>query len=918
MKTPRNIPDSVRRLFRLPPSQAQLDRELRDEFEFHIEGRIEQLIAEGKSRAQAEQEVKSRFGDYTAHLQHTRRIDEEIMHQDRRFEFADMLRTEVRHSARTLMRSPAFTFIAIITLALGIGATTAIYSVLEAVVLRPLPYRDADQLVSMLHPATVTGSGERKWGLSPGGYYQFRSRTKTLSELGLYRTGSMTITNDGKADVARTGSITASVFNVFKARAEHGRLFVADDDRVGVPQTGVLSHEYFMKRFGGDTSIIGKNLATDYLTVQVIGVAEPGLTLPLPGPFASQANLAGFGVDVWLPLQLNPVGPFYNNHPFVGVGRLREGVTQHAAQQEFATIMKTFTDSLPTVYSKSFIANYNFRVEVSPLRNAVLGPNIPRSLWMVLGAVILVLLIATANVANLFLVRSEARRRESAIRTALGASRGHMAVHFLAESLLLCSSAAILGIVLAQAGLRMLLTIAPSNIPRLNSIALSGSAIVLATIIAMTLGLLLGVLPLMRRFTISTLREGGRGLSSSPQQRTVRNVLVIGQVALALVLVSAAGLMTRSFLHLRDVKPGFDTNNVTAFHISLPFTEFDTREKAFAFHRELQRKIGEFPGVTSVGMTTQMPFEDFGTGCSVIFHESAYTEGEKTPCVPLPSIGPGFFETMKIPVEGHSPDWRDIDERRQTVVVTQALADRMWPGVSPIGQQVGSNGRSAKNWFTVVGVVPNLRLESLEGAPTEAAFFARTGWEANERTDDANYFDYFVRTTASPTPALMNRVNQLVAGMNPRVPVMNSREMSTVVARSMARTSFIMVLLGVAAAVALALSAVGMYGVISYLVAQRRGEIGIRIALGAGLGGVARLIVWQSVRLAIVGVAIGLAGAFLLGHTMTSMLFGVAPNDPSTLTAVSVLLIAIAGAASLAPARRAARIDPLEAMRSGG
>lgn len=916
MSALRHVPNRVRKLFRLPLSQLQIEQELRDEFQFHIDERVEQLVAQGLSKRDAECEVQKRFGDYETYWQHTRRIDENTMQQTRRAEFGEMIWSELKRSARSLMRTPGFTMIAIVTLALGIGATTAIYSILDTVVLQPLPYRNANQLVSILHPATVTGSGERKWGLSSGGYYQFRNRTKTLSDLGLYRTGSMTVTNGGKADVARTGTITATVFTVLKARAEAGRLFVADDDRVGVPLMGVLSHEYFMRRFGGDKSIIGHNLITDYQSVLVIGVAEPGLTLPLPGPFASQANLAGFGVDVWLPLQLNPAGPFYNNHPYVGLGRLRDDATPEAAQQEFTTIMQSFPDSMPNAYTKAFIKGYNFRVEVSALRNAVLGPNIPRALWMVLGAVILVLLIASANVANLFMVRSEARRRESAIRAALGASRTHLGVHYLSESLLLCASAALFGIVLAQGGLKLLLIIAPSNIPRLNSISLSGSAVILASVIALLLGVLLGAVPLLRRFNINTLREGGRGLSASPRQRGVRNALVIGQVALALVLVAAAGLMTRSFMHLRDVKPGFNPDNVTAFNLSLPFTEFDTREKAFAFHRQLQRAIGDIQGVTSVGMATQMPLEDFGTGCAIIFHESAYVEGEKTPCVPLPSIAPGFFETLKIPVDGQTPGWRDLDQHLQTVVVTKALADRMWPGVNPIGQHVGSNGRKSKLWYTVVGVVSDLRLEALENPPTEAAFFARSGWEANERTDDANYLTYFVRTKASPTPALMKRVNQLVTEMNPRVPVVNARELSQVVARSMSRTSFIMILLGVAATVALTLSAVGMYGVISYLVAQRRGEIGVRIALGAGLSGVARLIVWQSVRLAIVGVAIGVTGAFLLGKTMTSLLFGVTPGDPTTLAGVAVLLLLVAAGASLMPARRAARIDPLEAMRS--
>ncbi|MGV3708290.1 MAG: ADOP family duplicated permease [Gemmatimonas sp.] len=915
MNSPRNIPGRVRKLFRLPPSQEQIERELREEFDFHIEGRIEQVMHEGHSRSTAERIVREKFGDYHTHWQHTRRIDEDTMQQNRRFEFGTMLWSELQHSARTLLRTPAFTVIAVVTLALGIGATTSIFTVLDSIVLRPLPYPQAEQLVSVLHPATVTGSGDRKWGVSAGGYFQFRNRMSTLSEFGLYRTGSTTITNGGVADVARTATVTATVLNTLRARAELGRLFTADDDREGLPQLAILSHEYFMRRFGGDRSIIGKNLTTDYKPIQVIGVAQPGLTLPMPGPFASQSNLAGFGVDVWLPMQLNPSGPFYNTHPNVGIGRLRDGATIEEAQREFSSIMKSFTDSLPTVYSANFMKSYNFRVEVSALRNAVLGPNIPRALWMVLGSVVLVLLIASANVANLFLVRSEARRRESAIRAALGAGRAHLAMHYLAESLLLCLTAAVVGLALAVAGLRVLLHIAPTNIPRLTTIALGWSSIAVAFGIAAVHGIGLALLPLLRRLDISALREGGRGLSASPRQRTVRNGLVVGQVALALVLIAAAGLMMRSFVQLRNVKPGFDPSNITAFEVTLPFAEYDTYEKSYTFHRELMRLIGAIPGVESVGASGGTPFEDFGTGCGVIFHETPYIEGEKTPCVPLPSFMPGFAETLRIPVQGRVPGWTDFDQRLHTAIVTKALAERMWPGADPIGKRMNRNGPKADTWYTVVGVIPDIRLESLENPPTEAAFFASSGWQPNQRSDEANYPVYFVRTKTAPTPALMKRVNAVVSGLNPRVPVTNVREMSQVIERSMSRTSFITVLLGIAAAVALMLSAVGMYGVVSYLVAQRRNEIGIRIALGAGLSGVARLVVWQSVRLAIAGVAIGLAGAFAMGKLMTSLLFGVSAGDPATLVGVSALLLGVAAVASLAPARRAARIDPLEAMR---
>jgi putative ABC transport system permease protein len=907
---------SLRRAFRLPPSARQIDADVGDEFRFHIEGRVEQFMHEGMTRPEAEHEVQRRFGDYNTHRQSVRDIDGTAMRRRRVREFVAMLANELRQAPRALVRTPVFTSVAIITLALGIGATTAIFTVLDAVVLRPLPYRNSAALVSVLHPATVPGSGERKWGLSEGGYFQFRARNKTLKNLGMYRTGDITVTNNNRADVARVGIVTASIFPTLEARAELGRLLNENDDRFDGPMVAVLSHEYFERRFGGDSSMIGRNLATDRGPVQVVGVAEPGLTLPMPGPFASQTNLAGNAVDVWLPMQLNSAGPFYNSHPNVGIGRLRDGVSVERAQKDFAGIMQNFTTVLPLAYSTKFLKGYNFRVEVSDLRNAVLGAKIPQSLWMVLGSVVLLLLIAVANVANLFIVRMETRRRESAIRTALGASTAQMAAHFLSESLLICVGAAGAGIAFAYGAVRALLLIAPASIPRLTALSMSASSLVVAFGLALSIGIALGVMPLFRKFSANAIREGGRGLSASLRQRFVRNALVIGQVSLALVLAAGAALMGKSFNHLQNVRPGFDATNVQAFNISLPFVEFDTRDKAYAFHRELERQIAEIPGVTSVGAAGAMPLEDFGTGCTVLYHEGSYDAGEKTPCVPNAGLAPGFFETLRMSVEGRAPNWDDIHEHLQTAVVTKPLADRMWPGVNPIGQRLSRNGPRGKFWYTVVGVVSGLRAEALENPPTEAVFVQDVGFEPNQQSDGANDFVYFVRTRDALTPALMKSIVALTAKLNPRVPIVEARTMSQVVARSTSRTSFIMILLGIAASVALVLSAVGMYGVISYVVAQRRNEIGIRIALGAEVHGIARLIMLQSMRTAAAGVAIGLLLAFGTGHVLASLLFEVSPADPVTLGGVALLLLIVAAFASFAPARRAAAIDPLEAMRA--
>jgi len=908
-----------RRGIQLPFGKRRIDRALREEFAFHIEERIEQFVASGMTRDEAEAEVRRRFGDIEAYHRLAREIDEETMRQRHRFEFFTALRRETARSARILLRTPAFSLIAFLTLAIGIGATTAIFTVLDAVVLRPLPYPGADRLVSVLHPTTVPGSGERKWGISPGGYFFFRENAKTFEDFGMYRTFSTTVVGDQDAEVAQVGIVTSSMFTVLQARPALGRLIEAEDDLPDSTRRVVLGYEYWQRRFGGDRSVLGTILRTSDGEFEIIGVTQPALPLPQPGPFSSAASLAGVGMDLWLPMKLNPAGPFWNNHPNVGVARLRPGRTTTEAQAEIATLTARLPDAVPNAYSSGFMEQYHFRGEVLPLKESVLGPTLPRTLWTLFGSVILVLLIAAANVANLFLVRMEARRHEAAIRTALGADRRHMAVHYLAESLLLCGAAAVAGIWLSYAGIRALLALAPGGIPRLSSVGLDWSSVTFAFATALVVGLLFGLMPVVRRgpSAANTLREDGRGQSPSRSRRAVRNTLVVGQLALAVVLLAAAGLMLRSFQQLRSVEPGFRSDNILAFDVSLPFTEYDTREAATAFHRQLFEQLRAVAGVASVGGVTTLPLEGYATGCTVVWREGRpFPPGEDPPCVSTPTAAPGFFETMGIPVRGRAPDWGDIDGVTQAVVVTQALADRLWPGEDPIGQGINSNGSDSKTWYRIVGVVPELRAEAYDAPPSEAVFYAPTGFTPNRRSGAMNDLTYVIRTDGVPPASIIPVARRLLNTMNPRIPFVGPRTMEQVVARSMARTSFVMVMLGIAAAVALLLSAVGTYGVISYLVTQRRPEIGVRLALGAPVARVSGLVIVQSLQLAAIGIAVGLCASWATTRLLARLLFNVSPTDPVVLTAVSLTLMAIAGVAAFAPAMRASRIDPVEILRN--
>lgn len=908
-----------KRAFSLPPSTEGLDGEVLDEFRFHIEERIDQFVAEGMTREQAEREVARRFGDLEAYRARTRAIDADTLHRRRRAERWRDVQREVRLAFRSLRRSPGFTIIAFLTLAIGIGATTGIFSVLDAVVLRPLPYQQAEQLVSVLHPATVPGSGERTWGLSAGGYFHFASENRSFSSLGIYSNSGLTVTNDGQAELTRLSRVTASLFTVLAARPFAGRLLTAEDDTPNAPQVAVLSYEFFERRFGGNVGIIGRNLETSNGVYEVVGIMAPGVTLPKPGPFASSADLSGFGVDVWVPLRLNPTGPFFNSHPYFGIARLKPGIAIESAQTDVATIFARFPELMPRAYSRGFLTSYNFRVRVEPLQETVLGPRLPRTLWMLGGAVLLVLGIATANVGNLYLVRLDIRRRESAMRAALGADRVQLATHFLAETLVLCLAAAAAGLAMAAMGLRALRLISPGDIPRLASASLDLRAMLVALGLSLLLGLLLGLVPLLRRTVdLEALRAGGRGHSASRRQRAVRSTLVIGQLAMALTLLAAAGLMLRSFSELRQVKSGFDTRNVLAFDLSLPYNEYQKRSAALTFHQELHRRLRELPGVTDVGSIGSVPLEGFGTGCSVVFRENAaYGPDEQTPCVSTPTITPGALEALRVTVDGRTPTWSDVASRSQAVVVTKALAERLWPGEDAIGKGIGSNGSDSEVWYRVVGVARDIKAEALDAPNTEAVFYAATGLQPDDENGEINDHAYLIRANGVDPVTLLPAIRAIVTAMNPRVPIIMPRLMDEVLARSMARTTFLLVLLGVAASVALVLSAVGIFGVISYIVTQRREEIGIRMALGASVQQVVRLVMLQSLRLAVVGTAVGLLCALVTTRAMQALLYGVSPSDPLVLGGVVAVLFATTVLATVIPARRAAQVDPSEAMRSG-
>lgn len=906
----------LRRVFRLPSSDARVAREVDDELRFHLEGRIEELVARGRSRAAAEAEARRRFGDYTEYRRQAREIDIATHHRRRRMDIVDATGRELRQGARALVRTPAFSLVALLTLVLGIAATAAIFAVLDAIVLRPLPYPAPDRLVSIMHPVSGKAVTAGKWGVSPAGYFYFRREARTLASSGIYMTGTLSVRSPGGAERVQLASISAPLFDVLGARPAVGRLLTADDDVPNGPAVVVLGYGYWQRSFGGDPAIVGRTIDIEGQPVRVVGVAARGADLPMPSAFESQADLAGFAIDAWMPLQLDPAARPVNTHPYSMLARLAPGATVDDAQRELAALTTRLPEIAPSAYSSNFMRQYHFGMAVTALKTEVVGAT-ARVLWVVFAAVGLVLLIAAANVANLFLVRLEARRREAAVRSALGAGRGHLAVHYLAESLLLTMTAGALALVLAWAVLHLFVAVAPPNIPRLASVTLGWPTVAFTALLSILLGVAFALAPLATSQVIdtATLRESGRGLTASRGRRLVRDALVVAQMTLALVLLAAAGLMLRTLEQLRHVKPGFDPQRVVVMHVHLPWSRYSGWKPVAAFHRAVQERVAALPGVESVGGGNVVPLVSFGF-CSVVWVEDRpLAPGEEPPCVKVAEAEPGYFRALGIPVRGRAPDWSDAESGTGGVVVTRALAERFWPGENPIGRGIKGNG-SRPPFYRVIGVADDIRGNGLEKPPVEAVFFPILPMEGAPLWSPANDFDLIVRTSLQDPTTVVPTIRRSIAGLDPVVSLDHVQTMTSVVDHSLARVSFILALLGIAAAMALLLSAVGTYGVISYLVAQRWSEIGLRMALGARAAQVTGMVVRHSLRLAAIGAIVGVVAAFATTRLLASLLYGVKPTDPATFIAAAAFLLFVAALASMAPARRAARVDPVEALRA--
>lgn len=805
---------------------------------------------------------------------------------------------------RSLLRTPGFALLAVVTLALGIGANAAIFSVVHGVLLRPLPLPEPDRLAAIWGGSRV--DPEEQTYVSDAAYLVLREQNRTLEEMGIYWTGSVNLTGGEEPERAGACGATASVLGALGAAPALGRPLVEADEQPGADPVVVISHEMWHRALGGTPDVVGRVLRIDSVARRVVGVMPPGFAFPRPD------------TAVWMPMTIDRAALRPQDFNYRAVGRLRPGVTAEEAARDLTGLIARFPEEIGPPYTPEILAKFQPIALVWDLRQEMIG-DVARTLWILLGSAGLILLIACANVANLFLVRAEGRRREVAVRVTLGASRGSVARLFLAESGLLALAGGVLGLALAAAGVRLLLALRPPGIPRLDEIDIGGPVVAFTLLVALLAGLLAGGMAVLRSARpdlVPALKEGARGSTGGGSAHRARRILAASQIAVALVLLVGAGLMIKSFRRLQEVDPGFRPEGLLTLRLSLPRAEYPDAQAVAGFIRTLQERVGAVPGVRSAALVSHLPL-DGGTSSSSYAIEGRLLEDTERIQLGNRFASPGTFATLGIPViQGTEFERIDPLRRQGEVVVSRSVAERLWPGQSPLGKRLTPEGVREDEWYTIVGAVGDVHEEGLHAEPQPVVYF---GWRRLASPEEEHWVprgaSLVVRTEGDPA-ALTKPVREAIRAVDPALPVDRVRTMEEVVARSTARASFTLLLLGVAAILALLLGGVGIYGVIAYIVSLRTQEIGVRMALGARRADISLMVLRDGLVLALAGVGVGLAAALAFTRPMATLLFEVSPTDPATFATVPLFLALVTLLASWLPAQRAASVAPSEALRS--
>jgi predicted permease len=803
----------------------------------------------------------------------------------------DILRQDLAYAVRRLIQAPGFSLVAIATLALGIGANSAIFSVINAVLLRPLPFPDSDRLVM------VSQTWEGKPAVySPQNFLDVAAGARSFESLTVVDRSGITLTGNGAPVRLAGATVSATFFDVLGSRPVHGRGFLPDENEPGHDKVVVLGHTLWRDRFGADPGIVGRTITLDREPHVVVGIAPPGFTFPV-------------ATEVWTPVEYDSVFRLHSRGAWylTVIGRLKAGVTVEAARIEVAAIAGRLARQYPD-------QNEGVGGTVRSLHQALVGPS-RTALLVLLGAVGLVLLIACVNVANLLLARMAARETELAVRAALGAGRRRLVRQLLTESVVLALLGGAAGVFLASTTLGSMLALQPAGVPRLDEVRIDRAVMAFAAALSVLTGLLFGVFPAVQaaaRPTAQMLREGGRGLLSGSGQR-LRSGLVVAQVGLAVILLAGAGLLVRSFDRLRRVDPGFRPDHVLSFRLALPESVYQEEPARTAFFAELLARLEALPGVRSAGAVMGIPLGGLAFNLSFEVEGRPPVPPAQQPTLEVRVATPGYFEAMGIPlVRGRGLEPGDVAGSRPVIVLSEGAVRRFFPGEDPIGKRIVVGWRRPEGQpragGEVVGIVGDVKGESLAQENAPAVYIPHAQLPISG-------MDVVLHTAVDPL-ALAPAAQQAVAGLDPELPVARLETLDAVVARSVSEPRFYMLLLGAFAVMAISLAALGIFGVMSYVVSQRAREIGVRLALGADPWDVLGMMLGQALLLTLMGVTVGLLGALAVSKAIAGLLFQLSPTDPATLAAVAVGLTAVALLASYLAARRATRVDPLAALRA--
>jgi predicted permease len=881
--------------------------DLAEEMRLHLEERTEQLMSEGMSRKEAEQAARRAFGNATVLEERSR----EVWH----LPLVETLGTDLKLVFRRLRKSPGFAATVILTLAIGIGANTAVFSVVNSILFKPLPYPNAEQLVAVrLIAPGAAGLADFSTGLrlSSSMYFTFAEQNRTFQSFGVWGPGTANVTGVDQPHEVNTATVSDGVLQALSVPPVVGRwLLPADQDPHGAKPV-MLSYGYWQRRFGGDRSVIGRSIAIDGQSRQIVGVMPKGFELvnaefDVIMPFAFDRNkqqLAGFGLQ--------------------GIARLKPGIPITQANADVKRMLPIWEDAWPSgvpgFNSHFYEETWKIAPAIRPLKQEVIG-SVGNVLWVVMATIGVVMLIACTNVANLLLVRADGRQQELAVRAALGASRGRIAWELLLESVALGLIGGVLGIGIAYEGLRLLVAIGPADLPRLGEISLDGRSLWFTLALSILSGLVFGSIPVLKyvgRRMPTALRGTGRTVSVSRERQRSRDLLVVAQVAMALVLLVSAMLMIRTFQALRHVEPGFSQpEHLQTLRISIPHSLVADAQMVTRTQNNIVDKLAAISGVTSVGFADAMPMDGIQSNWNGVQIEGKNL-GEATPMRLFRYVAPGIFHTSGTRmIAGREFTWTEIYGRRPVAIVSENLARESWGSASAaLGKRL--RDYDGVPWSEVVGVVEDVHVNGVQEKAPAMVYWPSmaTGIRGPGTFDATRAATFAVRSDRAGTEAFLSEIQQAVWSVNPSLPLASVQTMQEIYSQSLARTSFTLVMLAIAGSMALVLGIIGIYGVISYAVSQRTREIGIRLALGEQRG----RLRWMFVRSALVltgcGLAIGLAAAAGLVGLMKSLLYGVSPMDPVTYVSVLVVLAASAALASYLPARRAAAVNPVEALRA--